>query len=127
MHRKMSAISFALPAAERKRTRLNVPAVATPTPMLPFTIMITTQDRAGRVSRVVRKLKDRRLFRDAVNATAPPMSSATPTQSRNLSMEMTLTKLESNTPLKRFSSIHAPSCRRLPGHPLPVGRAVFGK
>ena len=56
MARKIRAISLAEPAAERKRTRLNAPAVATPAPTLPLTIMITTQLRAGRAKRETRKL-----------------------------------------------------------------------
>ena len=36
-----------MPGTERKRTRLNAPATATPVPTLPLTIIITTQTTAG--------------------------------------------------------------------------------
>ena len=42
MDRKMLTISFAVPGADRNRTRLKVPATATPAPRFPFTIRITT-------------------------------------------------------------------------------------
>ena len=54
--RKIVTISFAEPGALRKRTRLNAPATATPAPILPFTIIITTHTTAGRSASVTRKL-----------------------------------------------------------------------
>ena len=42
--------------ALRKRTRLNAPATATPAPILPFTIIMTTHTTAGRSASVTRKL-----------------------------------------------------------------------
>ena len=49
-------ISFAVPGALRKRTRLNAPATATPAPMLPLTIMMITCTMAGSIARVSTKL-----------------------------------------------------------------------
>ena len=54
--RKIVPISFAVPGTERKRTRLNAPATATPAPILPLTIIITTQTTAGSMARVITKL-----------------------------------------------------------------------
>ena len=52
MARKMALISRPVPGAERNRTRLNVPATATPAPMLPLTSMMTTCTAAGSTARV---------------------------------------------------------------------------
>lgn len=57
MARNSAPISRAVPGTERKRTRLNVPATATPAPMLPLTIMITTHTTAGSIASVTRKLR----------------------------------------------------------------------
>ena len=47
-----SADFLAVPGTERKRTRLNAPATATPVPIFPLTSMITTQTTAGRSASV---------------------------------------------------------------------------
>ena len=52
----MVQISFAEPGVERKRTRLNAPATATPVPIFPLTIIITAQTTAGRMHIVIKKL-----------------------------------------------------------------------
>ena len=49
-------ISFAVPGTERKRTKLNAPATATPVPTFPFTSMITMQTTAGSNAKVTTKL-----------------------------------------------------------------------
>ena len=54
---KRDPISVAVPGAERKRTRLNAPATATPAPMFPFTAMMTTHTIVGRIASV--PMKDR--------------------------------------------------------------------
>ena len=56
--RKMKQISFADPAAERNRTRLKAPATATPVPILPLTIIMTTWTTVGRIARASAKLWD---------------------------------------------------------------------
>ena len=61
---KIILISLALPCAERKRTSENAPAVATPTPMLPFTIIITTATTAGSMMSAVRKLPLARFLKE---------------------------------------------------------------
>ena len=58
-----AAISLAEPGAERKRTREKVPATATPAPMLPLTIRITTLTMAGSVASVTAKLLLLRLLK----------------------------------------------------------------
>ena len=56
MARKSEPISLALPATERKRTRLNAPMTAMPAPMLPFTMRMTTHTMAGSSASVTTKL-----------------------------------------------------------------------
>ena len=56
MARKIAPISLADPGTERKRTRLNAPATATPAPRFPLTIIITTLTTAGRSASVATKL-----------------------------------------------------------------------
>lgn len=56
MARKIAPISLAEPGTERKRTRLKVPATATPVPMLPLTIMMMTHTTAGSRAKVATKL-----------------------------------------------------------------------
>ena len=109
MLRKMRAISLALPEAERKRTRLKAPAVATPAPTLPFTIMMVTQESTGSAPRVVRKLWENRDLREAVKAMSPPMSRATARQSKNWSTGITVVEAESKIPEKSLSSIQSAS------------------
>ena len=58
-----AVISRAEPGAERKRTSEKVPATATPAPMLPLTIRITTLTMAGSVARVTEKLLEPRLLK----------------------------------------------------------------
>ena len=57
MEMKTETISFPVPGAERKRTREKVPATATPAPMLPLTIRMTTETTAGRRESVNAKLR----------------------------------------------------------------------
>lgn len=59
--RNMAHISRAVPGTERKRTRLNAPATATPVPTLPFTIIITTHTTAGSSASVTTKLRVQRV------------------------------------------------------------------
>lgn len=47
MARKIIPISFAVPGAERKRTRLKAPITAIPAPMLPLTTWMITDTTAG--------------------------------------------------------------------------------
>ena len=56
MARNTARISRAVPGAERKRTSENVPATATPAPMLPLTISITTHTMPGSSASVTAKL-----------------------------------------------------------------------
>ena len=58
----IAQISFAVPAAERKRISENAPATATPAPTEPFTIMMTTVTIAGSMASVVTKLFELSLF-----------------------------------------------------------------
>ena len=53
---KMMQISFALPCAERNRTREKAPAIATPAPMFPLTSMITIATVRGRNATAIVKL-----------------------------------------------------------------------
>ena len=56
MARNIDAISLAFPCAERKRTRLNAPATATPAPIFPFTSIITVCTTAGSTASAIAKL-----------------------------------------------------------------------
>ena len=56
MARKIIPISRALPGAERKRTRLNAPATATPAPIFPLTSIMTIWTTAGIIANVTTKL-----------------------------------------------------------------------
>ena len=55
MAKKTEEISFEFPAIERKRMRENAPRIAIEVPSEPFTIIITTSTRSGRIVRVIRK------------------------------------------------------------------------
>ena len=122
---KISAISFAVPGAERNRTRLNAPAVATPAPMLPFTIMMVTHTSAGSAASVARKLWERPERREAVSAMPAPIASATATHSRKSVTEMTVMAEESKSPLNIVSSIAPASIRIFRAQHLLIGGPVF--
>ena len=81
---KIMLISLALPCAERKRTSENAPAVATPTPMLPFTIIMTTDTTAGSMISAVRKLPLARFLKEYAPKYISPVTSAAPTHKRKL-------------------------------------------
>ena len=55
MARKITPISRAVPGTERKRTRLNAPATATPAPTLPLTSRMTICTIAGSTATVTEK------------------------------------------------------------------------
>ena len=103
MARNSMVISRAVPGAERKRTRLNAPATATPAPTLPLTIMMTTQTTAGRSASVRIKLLVNRERYMYVNARIRPISREQPIQSRKSGMLMTAVILLSKSPLKNTS------------------------
>lgn len=70
---KIAAISRAVPGTERKRTSANVPATASPVPMLPLTIIITSATDIGRSASV--SAKDAVCLQPRVNTSAVKMPS----------------------------------------------------
>ena len=54
--KNIDAISFAVPGVERNLIKEKAPATATPAPIFPFTIIITTQTSAGNIDKVIVKL-----------------------------------------------------------------------
>ena len=77
-------ISFAVPGAERKRTRLKAPITAIPAPMFPFTTIIITQTIAGRSAIVRTKLFVYLFFTVYPNAIISPAIRAQTIQSKKL-------------------------------------------
>ena len=57
MARKTKLMSLPEPGTLLKRTRLKAPATATPAPMLPLTMAMTTHTMAGSRASVVAKLR----------------------------------------------------------------------
>ncbi|MFZ2756826.1 MAG: hypothetical protein WAY93_08175 [Atopobiaceae bacterium] len=83
MARKSEPISRAEPGTDRNRTRLKVPATATPAPMLPFTMMMITVTMAGSRASVVTKLAEERPDLEWTKARKTPMARAAAMQATN--------------------------------------------
>lgn len=75
MARNNAQISRAVPGTDRKRTRLNAPATATPVPTLPLTSMMTTQTTAGNKASVKMKLRLQRFRYMLEHAMSRPRAS----------------------------------------------------
>ena len=95
--RNSAPISFAVPGAERKRTRLNAPATATPAPRLPFASMMTSCTTAGKIASVTAKLCVVRERYMETSAVPTPSSSDTAVQMRNETSVNSLPKIELST------------------------------
>ena len=83
MARNTARISRAVPGAERKRTSENVPATATPAPMLPLTISITTHTMPGSSASVTAKLLVQSPQREYTSAMMSPSAIAAAKRRRN--------------------------------------------
>lgn len=74
---------FGVTGAERKRTRPNAPATATPVPTLPLTSIMTVCTANGSKMTASTRLCVKRVRRVYVNVMSAPQSSATSEQSKN--------------------------------------------
>ena len=82
--RNNAAICRAVPGSDRKRTSENVPATATPAPMLPETIIIITWTMAGRIARVRQKLREKFARKEKHRAVSRPSTRDTAVQMKKL-------------------------------------------
>ena len=81
---KIMQISFAVPGRERKRTRLNAPAIATPAPIFPLTSEITRVTAAGMSAVEIKKLLEERERNQQRQAKATPHTRERARQIRTL-------------------------------------------
>ena len=77
-------ISFAVPGAERKRTKLNAPAIAIPAPRLPLTIAITIATAAGISADAIKNDFDERVRKKHINERIMPVTIAEPMLIKNV-------------------------------------------
>ena len=97
MARKITPISRAVPGTERKRTRLNAPATATPAPTLPLTSMMTICTIAGRTASVTAKPWLHFVRYMLMSAVAMPSTSDTAVQMRKAGSVIPDARMDSST------------------------------